>query len=508
MTALAAVILFSLLPPRPGLGFEIERVSRSLSGPSGSGRSSFLVVMKEQADLSAAAAIPDTQERRRFVYETLRAQADATQGLLRADLRQAGVNFRAFFLVNAIAVEGDSSLASVFRAREDVSHIAANSPFELSRHLKLEKKKNAGLDSVMPNLNLQIVRAPEVWSQGYRGEGVVVGVADTGFDWNHPALRNRYRGVEGSLVTHGYNWHDAIHSAASGNSCGSDSPVPCDDEGHGTAVAGLIAGSEPGQGPVGVAPEARLMGCRNMDRGVGTPASYIECFQFFLAPTDLNGQNPRPDLGADIINNSWGCPPSEGCADPNILRAVVENVRSAGIFVVSAAGNDGEGCSTIAYAPSIYEASMTVGATTLSDAIAGFSSRGPVASDGSNRLKPDLVAPGVDVLTSVLPSGYALVTGTSAAAPHVSGGVALLWSASPALRGKVLETSDLLQETAAPLLSDQSCGSYSGSFRPNPIFGWGRLDTAASLSRVLRPARGRVIPPVRRGTPRTVPGRD
>jgi serine protease AprX len=245
-----------------------------------------------------------------------------------------------------------------------------------------------------------------------------------------------------------------------------------------------------------------------MDRGVGTPARYTECFEWFLAPTDARGENPRPDLAPHVINNSWGCPPSEGCTDPNVLQAVVDHVAAAGIFVVVAAGNSGSACSTVTDAPAPYASSFTVGATTLSDEIAGFSSRGPAA--GSGRLKPDISAPGVGIRTSTPPSGFRSFSGTSAAAPHVTGAVALLWSASPELVGRVASTAALLERTAAPLTSAQDCAGFPGSHVPNAVFGFGRLDVAAAAlaapPRVARPAPLR--PPGVRPAPRRVLRRD
>jgi subtilisin family serine protease len=225
-----------------------------------------------------------------------------------------------------------------------------------------------------------------------------------------------------------------------------------------------------------------------MDRGDGTPARYTECFQFFLAPTDASGRNPRPDLGADIISNSWGCPPSEGCTDPNVLRAVVENTRAAGIFISVAAGNGGAACSTVGEAPASYDASFSVGAVSVVDTIASFSSRGPVTVVGSNRMKPDIVAPGVSIRSSVPGGGYSRFSGTSMATPHVSGAVALLWSAAPSLAGHVPETEELLRATAVRLTSDQECGGIPGTSIPNPVFGWGRLDIFAAVTAALAPS--------------------
>jgi subtilisin family serine protease len=130
-----------------------------------------------------------------------------------------------------------------------------------------------------------------------------------------------------------------------------------------------------------------------------------------------------------------------------------------------------------------------------------------VTIDGSNRLKPDLVAPGVSVRSSVPPASYARFSGTSMAAPHVSGAVALLWSAVPSLAGRVPETEALLRQTAVRLTSDQSCGGIPGSAIPNPVFGWGRLDVAAALAAMRAPETPPPAPrlPVTRGrTARTV----
>ncbi|HEY3169830.1 MAG TPA: S8 family serine peptidase, partial [Thermoanaerobaculia bacterium] len=270
------------------------------------------------------------------------------------------------------------------------------------------------------------------------------------------------------------------------NVCGSDSPVPCDDNGHGSHVTGTAVGSDGGENQIGMAPGASWIGCRNMDQGDGTPARYAECFEFLLAPTDTSGANPHPELGADVISNSWGCPPSEGCTDPNVLRALFENTRAAGIFLSVAAGNRGaNGCSSISWAPEFYEASFSVGATSLDDTIAPFSGRGPIVVDGSNRIKPDVVAPGVNIRSSIPVDGYGNLSGTSMATPHVSGAVALIWSAAPWLANHVPETEELLRATAVRLTTDEQCGGVPGSAIPNPVFGWGRIDVAAAVSAAL-----------------------
>lgn len=410
--------------------------------------------------------------------ERLRAHADSSQGPLVEELERRGIPHRRFWIANAIEVEADLSALADLALFADVIRIEPNR----AARTKLPETTSAPAAPKAVEWGIANVRAPEAWALGVRGAGVVVAGQDTGYRWDHVALRASYRGWNGSSASHDHHWWDAIHAdigLPNSNPCGYNSGLPCDDHGHGTHTMGTMVGRD-GTNEIGVAPESRWIACRNMDIGDGVPASYLECFQFFVAPTDLAGQNPRPDLAPHVINNSWGCPPSEGCAW-HTLEAAVTSVRAAGILVVASAGNSGPSCSTITDPPALYADAFTVGAHSSSNAIAGISSRGPVSIDSSGRLKPDVSAPGVSVRSSLLGGGYGTMTGTSMAGPHVAGVAALVMSANPALKGNPAAVEAILRASAAPTTSSLNCGSFSGSVVPNAVFGHGRVDALAAV---------------------------
>jgi uncharacterized repeat protein (TIGR01451 family) len=419
------------------------------------------------------------------VVERLRQVAARSQAGLRALLDRRGADYRSFYVINALLVTGDRALALELAARPEVERIEANPQVRLELPPSQPSLRPGEISGI--EWNVLRVNADDVWAAGYTGQGVVVAGQDTGYDWDHPALVNSYRGWNGIGATHDYNWHDAIHSGGGG--CGADSPVPCDDGDHGTHTMGTIVGDDGGSNQIGVAPGARWIGCRNMNVGWGTPATYIVCFEFFLAPYPVGGDpvaDGRPDLAPHVINNSWTCPSEEGCSW-DTLQDVVETVRAAGILVVASAGNAGSGCSTVQDPIAIYEAAFSVGATNSSDGIASFSSRGPVMVDSSGRRKPDVSAPGVSVRSCVPGSGYSSKQGTSMAGPHVVGVAALLWSAAPDLMGNVTATERIIEQTARPRTTSQGCGGDASDQVPNNVYGWGIVDAYAAVRQVLGP---------------------
>lgn len=442
----------------------------------------FLVVLAEQADLSGAKALSTKNEKGRYVRDALWKKAQETQGPLLSWLSDRKIEHRAYYIVNLVWVKGTADVALALAARSDVVRLEGNPQIRnLPEELPLETIPAPGVPTTV-EWGITNTRAPEVWAQGFTGQGLVVAGADTGYRWDHNALKGKYRGWNGTTANHDYNWHDSIHSSI--GVCGANSPVPCDDNGHGTHTMGTIAGDDGAGNQVGMAPSAKWIGCRNMNGGVGTPATYIECFEFFLAPYPVAGTPAQgdPNLAPDVTNNSWGCPPSEGCS-ANSLQAAVEAQRAAGIMTVVSAGNGGSSCSTVNDPPAIYDASYSIGAHSITNAIASFSSRGPVTLDGSGRLKPDITAPGVSVRSSTRTSltSYGSLSGTSMSGPHVAGAVALLWSAQPALRNDIPATEAVLNESAVDVMST-ACSSPASV--PNNTWGYGRLDVKAAVDQL------------------------
>ncbi|XP_021959061.1 subtilisin isoform X2 [Folsomia candida] len=289
---------------------------------------------------------------------------------------------------------------------------------------------NADMNQNTPQLGVAQIRAPVAWANNITGEGVVVGIIDTGVNNAHVAFNQSFAGV----------WLDPYYNR----------PGPSDQQGHGTRCAGIIFGRENG---VGVAPGARYVACSGLNhQGSGPEAVIIRCAQYLMTET------PRPH----IINNSWG-----GGSNNTWFNAAISAWRNAGIIPVFPVGSWASSATCrSAISPGDQPNVISVGATTEIDARSIDSARGP-SLDGL--LKPEVSAPGSNIVSC-------------GAGPHVSGAIALILSAHPTWIFDEIYNA-LAKSAAHPTLSseDRTCGFPGPHDYPNYSFGYGRIDVAAAL---------------------------
>jgi subtilisin family serine protease len=450
-----------------------------------------LIECPGKADLSGAQALRTKEEKGAYVFEQLRNYGKAERTAIVSWLSNYQIQAESFWIVNGLAATVPVKLLPQLAQLQEVAWLSADTKMTVQPIRAMQESDQTRMAG--PEWGIRKIQADSVWKLGITGQGVLVAGQDTGFDWDQTPLKTKYKGyIDLMTVDHNYHWHDAIHDKSPLNSdslnpCGFNSKVPCDDHGHGTHTMGTMVGDDGNGNQIGVAPGAKWISCRNMERGWGQPSTYTECFQWFLAPTDLDGKNPDPGKAPHVINNSWGCPPIEGCDTSNFrfMERAVDALKAAGVVVVVSAGNDGARCGNIENPAAIFQNSFTVGASRQNDTITGFSSRGPVIVDGSGRLKPNVVAPGAGVRSILPDSSYQSWSGTSMAGPHVAGAVALIISANPGLAGQVDVIENLLQETAKPIQFNQGCGDLDSLAYPNNTYGYGRINVLSAVEKAL-----------------------
>lgn len=430
----------------------------------------FWVYLRAEADLAPAAGMAANRAAQgEFVYEQLTRSAAQSQAGLRSLLDDTGADYSTFWIANAVKVTGDEQLMERIAALPEVAEVATD------RSYRIPEPEPADAQPLSGDVEWGIdrVNAPETWDEfGAQGQDVVVGVIDTGARFTHEALVDSYRGNQGDGLDHNYSWHDPSRV------CGNPSLAPCDTEGHGTHVTGTIVG---GNG-IGMAPAATWIAAKGCEGSGCSQEALLSSGQFMLAPTDLTGANPRPELRPHIVNNSWG---GDRSADP-WYREMVRSWTAAGIFPQFAAGNSGPGCETAGNPGNLPE-SYAAGAFDIDGDIYSRSGRGASAWGG---IKPDLAAPGVAVRSATHEgdNAYGSATGTSMASPHVAGAVALLWSAAPSLVREVDATRAVLDSTAIET-EDLSCG---GTPAHNNVWGHGPLDAHAAVAAAPRGPAGRL----------------
>ncbi len=456
--ALGLALGFTPAPSAAAGSPSTSKVERSvLDQATSAGTATFFVELRERADLSGVNTRRTVANRAGFVYQQLTATASRSQQGLRQLLSARGVGFEPFWIANVVLVTGDEALLSEIASRPEVVRIVPNRTYQIPTPTPAEAQ--AQIDAV--EWNISRIRADQVWTTfGKRGEGIVVANIDTGVQFDHPALVRQYRGNTGTGFDHNFNWFDPT---------GTCTTAPCDNNGHGTHTMGTMVGDDGAGNQIGVAPGAKWIAAKGCATNNCTNAALLSAGQWVVAPTDLNGQNPRPDLAPNVVNNSWG-----GGPDDTFYQQTVNNWVAAGIFPAFANGNAGSACNT-AGSPGDYPQSYAVGAFDMNNTIASFSSRGPGMG---TEIKPNISAPGVAVRSSFPTNSFNTLSGTSMATPHVAGSVALLWSVVPSLKGNIAQTRSVFDGTAIDV-NDTTCG---GTAADNNVWGEGRLDVFAAVS--------------------------
>lgn len=366
-------------------------------------------------------------------------------------------SYESFFIINCVNLVARKSIIMELAKRDDVEKIIENKVIKVENPEKSENiMMSRSADDIHIPWNLQAINA--VKAQRYIKDcnnEVVVGIIDSGVDSTHSAISKNYRGNNPSLAA--YSWYNTI----TGKDGSQEKPY--DDRGHGTHVCGTILGSKE-NALLGVAPKAKWIGVKVFDSdGETDNVKLLKAGQWIMAP------NGDPTKAPKVVNNSWG-----GNSNDGFFQDIVKKWREAGIFPVFSAGNVGpfnDGGDDSIGTPGAYPESYAVGAIRKDEHIAKFSLRGK--SSYTNKIKPDIVAPGVNILSCIPGGKYTIYTGTSMAAPHVTGVIALMLQVNPNL--SVDQIENILNETALPLKDEY----YTTT--PNNGYGYGKVNAVSAV---------------------------
>ena len=420
------------------------------------------VILTTQVDLSApqpANGLP----RHQSALQSLRATAGLSQKGLRALLsahQSDGLVTRVtpLWIFNGMIVTAQPNVIRELANRPEVSRIEPEVTFHAPEiSVPSAAARSAVESAAATSWNVAQVHAADMWSLGYEGQGVVVGIIDTGVDASHPALQSQYRGGTNS-------WYDPYGTYPSPTDAAGTS------SGHGTAVMSVILGNNAYGMALGVAPKARWIAARLYD-DQGAASSYTAHldFQWLLDP---DGNPATPDA-PQVVSNSWSF--SNVMCDLS-LQLDLQRLRALGILPIFSAGNYGPN-PTSGAAPATYPEAFAVGAVNSNGIAPSFSSRGPTdCGRAASATYPDVAAPGVLIRTAAPGGGYTLESGTSFAAPHAAGVLALLLSANPGM--SVDEQASVLRATADDL----------GPAGPDNTYGWGQINALAAFQ-LLAPAK-------------------
>lgn len=443
--ALGVVCLWVLSPANltsaAEIGPDLERV---MARRGSQADTAVILRLVDSLDVSSF-AVSDRRQRDNRLVLALQGHATRYLETIEPILTALGaVRIKKLWMINAIAVTVPANAVMRLAEHPGIARIDADSFVQGGRSQRIPAKRVSQTDTnprmagdsvdlegglipastitmaFTPAWNIEAVRASEVWKLGHTGRGVVVAIMDTGVDLMHPDLRLKWRGGRNS-------WFDPHGEEFS----------PHDALGHGTQAAGVVVGGS----AIGVAPDAKWIAVRLYDADGRASMSDIHlAFQWLLDPDGDPGTLDAPD----VVNASWAL------TGPGVGSCILEfnddirALKSAGIAVVFAAGNDGPAPAT-SNSPGNNPAALSVGAMDSSVTIARQTSRGPSSCDGA--AFPRLLAPGVNIHTTDLSHGglpsYISASGSSLAAPHASGVLALLAGAFPSASVERLEAAIL-----------------------------------------------------------------
>jgi serine protease AprX len=405
----------------------------------------FLIRLKDKADMRRARTGTRAKRQKEVITE-LKLKAATTQGNVRLNLDLLGrqkkiTNIQPLWVLNAISVTATPDVLTAIANRTDVESMTPDD-------IAIVTVGRPSLTSTMGTRSAEVTSSTALWDLGYTGQGVVVADLDSGVDMSHPDLATKWRGGTNS-------WYDPY---------GQHPTVPTDFSGHGTATTGTILAGGASGATLGSAPDAKWIAARVFnDQGRATATAIHLALQWSLDPDN----NPATADAPAIVNNSWSFG-NPGC---NLeFQPDLQAMRSAGIIPVFAAGNSGPGANT-SVSPANYPEALAVGVTDTTDVVDSMSANGPSSCGETATTYPDLVAPGMNIVSTDLYASYGSWSGTSMSAPSVSGALALLMSAQVAPDADV---QGALLDTAVDL----------GAVGPDNVYGRGRINTYAAYQRL------------------------
>ncbi|KAL3670704.1 hypothetical protein V7S43_003892 [Phytophthora oleae] len=386
------------------------------------------------------------------IVTALQQHAQQSQGPILQLLAAAGITFKSNWITNTIEIlDCPVELLKQILTLTLVKQVIFDLIIDLD---PIQTAADSTSNTAAAGWGASKIQATNVWSTGITGQNVIVGTIDTGVRNTHEALVDNWVG--------GYGWYDPSQKTA----------TPFDANGHGTHTAATIAGKK----GVGIAPGAKWMTCKGCGASSCTLSLLTACAQFMLCPTDTNGNNCNAAKAPHIVSNSWGAGQGLTYFQPSL-----DAWAAARIIPVFSAGNSGaNGCGSVV-SPGDSAKAFAVGASDSNDALGLFSSLGPAVN---GLVKPDFTGPGVSVRSAWNGnnSDYLSVSGTSMAAPHLAGTIALALSKRPGLCFDSVK--EILTGSTAKSLPNvaMTCGGTSSSTFPNNQYGYGRLNALNAVN--------------------------